>query len=56
MDIGVERSTVARWEAGETTPSLWARPRLANALAITLDQLDTLLTVAPGHARCAGAS
>ncbi|WP_123813545.1 helix-turn-helix transcriptional regulator [Myceligenerans xiligouense] len=43
MDIGVERSTVARWEAGETRPSLWARPRLANALDITLDALDVLL-------------
>jgi DNA-binding XRE family transcriptional regulator len=56
MDIGVQRTTVARWEAGETTPSLWARPRLANALDVTLDQLDMLLAVTPGNAECAGAS
>lgn len=43
MEVGVQRSTVTRWEAGDTTPSLWARPRIANALDLTLDQLDELL-------------
>ena len=43
MEVGVQRSTVTRWEAGDTTPSLWARPRIANALGVTLDQLDELL-------------
>lgn len=43
MEVGVQRSTVTRWEAGDTTPSLWARPRIANALDVTLDQLDELL-------------
>ncbi|WP_185447346.1 helix-turn-helix domain-containing protein [Kribbella qitaiheensis] len=43
MEIGVQRSTVARWESGDTTPSLWARPRIANALGVTLDLLDVLL-------------
>lgn len=42
-DVGVQRSTVARWESGDTTPSLWARPRIANALGVTLDRLDQLL-------------
>lgn len=43
MEVGVQRSTVARWESGDTTPSLWARPRIANALGVTLDLLDELL-------------
>lgn len=43
MDVGVQRSTVARWESGDTTPSLWARPRIADALGVTLDMLDELL-------------
>ncbi|WP_427884674.1 helix-turn-helix transcriptional regulator [Kribbella sp. GL6] len=42
-EVGVQRSTVARWESGDTTPSLWARPRIANALDVTLDRLDELL-------------
>ena len=47
MEVGVQRSTVTRWEAGDTTPSLWARPRIANALDVTLDQLDELLGTEP---------
>jgi DNA-binding XRE family transcriptional regulator len=43
MEVGVQGSTVARWEPGDTTPSLWARPRMANALAVTFDLLDDLL-------------
>lgn len=43
MEVGVQRSTVARWESGDTTPSLWARPRIANALGLTLGLLDELL-------------
>lgn len=46
-DVGVLRSTVARWESGHTTPSLWARPRLANALRVSLDMLDEILGAAP---------
>jgi DNA-binding XRE family transcriptional regulator len=44
-EVGVQRSTVARWESGDTTPPLWARPRIANALGVTLDQLDELLGI-----------
>lgn len=47
MEVGVQRSTVARWESGDTTPSLWARPRIANALGVTLDLLDDLLGTTP---------
>ncbi|MGH3605494.1 MAG: helix-turn-helix transcriptional regulator [Pseudonocardiaceae bacterium] len=33
--VGVERSTVRRWERGETCPQPWARPKLARALGIS---------------------
>ena len=46
-DVGVLRSTVARWESGHTTPSLWARPRLANTLRVSLAVLDEILGTAP---------
>jgi len=41
--LRVERSTVARWEAGETVPQPWFRPRIARALRVSLDDLDELL-------------
>lgn len=41
--IGVDRSTVVRWERGETEPQPWHRPRLATALAISTDTLADLL-------------
>ncbi|GAA1863921.1 helix-turn-helix transcriptional regulator [Myceligenerans crystallogenes] len=43
FETGVHRTTVARWESGETTPSLWVRPRIANALNIPIDALLALL-------------
>ncbi|MGH8732021.1 MAG: helix-turn-helix transcriptional regulator [Burkholderiales bacterium] len=42
--LGVERSTVVRWEAGDTKPQPWCRPKLAKALAVPIDQLQKLLT------------
>lgn len=30
--VGVERSTVVRWESGETEPRAWHRPKLAKVL------------------------
>jgi transcriptional regulator with XRE-family HTH domain len=41
--LGVERSTVVRWEAGETEPLPWIRPKLAGALRVSVDQLGELL-------------
>lgn len=41
--LGVERSTVVRWEAGETEPQPWIRPKLAAALKITADELHALI-------------
>jgi tetratricopeptide (TPR) repeat protein/transcriptional regulator with XRE-family HTH domain len=44
--LGVERSTVVRWEHGETEPLPWIRPRLARALRVSVDQLGELLASA----------
>jgi tetratricopeptide (TPR) repeat protein/transcriptional regulator with XRE-family HTH domain len=41
--LGVERSTVARWERGETQPLPWLRPRLAAALRVSADRIEELL-------------
>jgi DNA-binding XRE family transcriptional regulator len=43
--LQVERTTVVRWEAGETTPQPWCRPKLAKALAVSVEELDTMLTI-----------
>jgi DNA-binding XRE family transcriptional regulator len=42
--LGVERTTVVRWEAGETTPQPWCRPKLTKALSVSVEELDTMLT------------
>lgn len=42
--LGVERSTVARWEAGHTEPLPSIRPNVARALQVSTDQLAELLT------------
>jgi transcriptional regulator with XRE-family HTH domain/tetratricopeptide (TPR) repeat protein len=41
--LQVERSTVVRWESGDTQPQPWLRPRLAQALRVSLDELNELL-------------
>ncbi|MFE7544519.1 helix-turn-helix transcriptional regulator [Streptomyces platensis] len=53
--VGVDRSTVQRWENGKTGPHPWQRPKIAKALEITAYALDALLipdactpTQAPG--------
>ena len=42
--VGVDRTTVMRWERGETSPQPWARPKLARALGISDDALSELLS------------
>ncbi|MGH3751859.1 MAG: helix-turn-helix domain-containing protein [Pseudonocardiaceae bacterium] len=42
--LGVERSTVVRWEAGDTEPLPSIRPTMARALDVSVDQLAELLT------------
>jgi transcriptional regulator with XRE-family HTH domain len=41
--LGVERSTVVRWESGETLPQPWLQPKIARALQVSTEQLDELL-------------
>ena len=43
LHLGVERSTVARWESGESEPQPWMRPKLAHTLGVTSDELQALL-------------
>ena len=41
--LGVERSTVTRWEAGDTEPLPSIRPHVARVLQVSADQLTELL-------------
>lgn len=43
----LDRTTVARWERGETDPHPAVRARLAEALDLPIDQLDALLSAEP---------
>src|SRR5262249_29524976 len=42
--LGVDRSTVARWESADTEPQPWLRPKIARALGVSLIELDELLS------------
>lgn len=42
--LGVELSTVGRWERGTLMPQPWRRPDLAGVLRVSLQELDGLLT------------
>ncbi|MGH3342893.1 MAG: helix-turn-helix transcriptional regulator [Carbonactinosporaceae bacterium] len=44
--LGVDRSTVTRWESGDTAPQPWLRPQIARSLQVSADQLDELLGAA----------
>lgn len=41
--LGVDRTTVVRWEAAEAEPQPWTRPKLARALGVTADELQAFL-------------
>lgn len=41
--VGVDRSTIQRWESGKNDPQPWQRPRIAKVLAVTSAELDALL-------------
>lgn len=41
--LRVDRSTVGRWESGETEPQPWMRPRLAKVLQVSVEQLNEML-------------
>ncbi|MEU7924765.1 helix-turn-helix transcriptional regulator [Micromonospora sp. NPDC049107] len=41
--LGVDRSTIVRWERAETDPQPWLRPHLARALKVSVEELADLL-------------
>jgi WD40 repeat protein/DNA-binding XRE family transcriptional regulator len=41
--LDVDRTTVARWERGETQPLPWLRPKLARALKVSPERIEALL-------------
>jgi len=41
--LGCERTTVIRWERGETEPQPWLRPRICQVLQLTVSELHQLL-------------
>ncbi|MEV5710539.1 helix-turn-helix domain-containing protein [Actinoallomurus sp. NPDC052274] len=43
--LGVDRSTVARWERGQCDPQLYHRSKLCELLQVSLEELDELLTI-----------
>jgi transcriptional regulator with XRE-family HTH domain len=45
--LGVDRSTVVRWERGETQPQPYIRPKLAETLAVAPGDLTALLDTDP---------
>ena len=45
--VGVDRSTIGRWESGETEPQPWHRRKLAKQLGVTSEQLDEMLVGSP---------
>ena len=45
--LGVDRSTVARWERGESEPLPYIRPKLARVLGVTAAELGRLLLPSP---------
>lgn len=49
--LGVDRTTVGRWERGMALPQPWVRQRLATEVSVSMRQLDDLLyrkTIPPG--------
>ncbi|MFE4368577.1 helix-turn-helix transcriptional regulator [Streptomyces sp. NPDC056835] len=42
--VGVDRSTVQRWESGKNDPHPWQRPKIAKILQLTAKELDALLS------------
>jgi tetratricopeptide (TPR) repeat protein/transcriptional regulator with XRE-family HTH domain len=52
--LGVDRTTVVRWERGETRPQPWVRLKLAAALGVSVDRLEELLASSGARARPPG--
>jgi transcriptional regulator with XRE-family HTH domain len=45
--LGVDRSTVARWEAGDHEPLPYLRPKMARLLDVSREELNELLRLRP---------
>ena len=45
--VGVDRTTIGKWERDESTPQPGQRPAYAGALGVTLSELDALLSSLP---------
>jgi tetratricopeptide (TPR) repeat protein/transcriptional regulator with XRE-family HTH domain len=52
--LGVERTTVVRWERGQSQPQPWLQPRLAKALRVSADCIEELLAADGAPARPLG--
>jgi transcriptional regulator with XRE-family HTH domain len=48
--VGVDRTTIGTWERGEYTPQPYQRPAYAEALGVTMDELDAMLSSIPPRA------
>jgi transcriptional regulator with XRE-family HTH domain len=46
-EVGVDRTTVGRWERGETGPQPFTRERLRTVLKVSAEELHTLIPVGP---------
>ncbi|MFQ6195017.1 helix-turn-helix domain-containing protein [Streptomyces sp. NPDC000405] len=46
--LGVDRTTIGRWESGRSTPQPPQRPSLADALEVSLTELDAFLAQSRG--------
>lgn len=47
---GVDRTTIGKWERGEATPHDYQRAAYAEALGVTMDELDAMLSSIPAGA------
>ncbi|NSC21325.1 helix-turn-helix transcriptional regulator [Streptomyces albus subsp. chlorinus] len=47
--LGVDRTTVGRWERGETTPECVHRPKMAELLRLDITELGRMLDPPPAH-------
>ena len=54
--LNVDRTTVARWERGDSEPLPWIRRKLATALRVTAEQLADLLVPGAAATRSRGAA
>jgi transcriptional regulator with XRE-family HTH domain len=50
--LGVDRTTVARWEAGESEPQPYQRPRIGKAFGLSLGEVNQLLDEAEPQQGC----